>query len=107
MSKVNFYFYVSNLKSECGKAATSLYEQVCSDVNPPQNIPQPRTCTDELDENEYFDKQTVSDKALARCHAAKQGAKAAVYPSAGRTSLGIMGNGFPENVSADTSTANS
>lgn len=107
MSKVNFYSYVSSLSSDCGKAAKSLYEQVCSDVNPKQPIPQPRTCTDELDENEYFDKQTVSDKAMARCHAAKQGAKAAVYPSAGRTSLGIMGNGFSENVSADTSTANS
>ena len=82
MSKVNFYSYVSSLSSDCGKAAKSLYEQVCSDVNPKQPIPQPRTCTDELDENEYFDKQTVSDKALARCHAAKQGAKAAVYPSA-------------------------
>ena len=103
----SFYKYVSSIDSDCGHAAKSLYEQVCSDVNPKQIVPQPRTCTDELDENEYFDKQTVSDKVLAKSHAAKQGAKAAVYPDAGRTSLGIMGTGFPQNVSADTSTASS
>jgi hypothetical protein len=103
----SFYKYVSSIDSDCGQAAKSLYEQVCSDVNPKQIIPQPRTCTDELDENEYFDKQTVSDEVLAKSHAAKQGAKAAVYPDAGRTSLGIMGTGFPQNVSADTSTASS
>ena len=64
MSKVNFYSYVSSLSSDCGKAAKSLYEQVCSDVNPKQPIPQPRTCTDELDENEYFDKQNRLQKTL-------------------------------------------
>lgn len=106
MSNV-FYDFVSSIDRASGRAAKKLYEQVCSDVNPPQVIPQPACCTDELDENEYFDKQTVSDKVLAKSHAAKQGAKAAVYPDAGRTSLGIMGTGFPQNVSANTSTASS
>jgi hypothetical protein len=106
MSNV-FYDFVSSIDRASGRAAKKLYEQVCSDVNPPQAIPQPGCCTDELDENEYFDKQTVSDEILAKSHAAKQGAKSALHPEAGRTSLGIMGNQFPENVSADTATAGS
>lgn len=101
----DFVKFVSSYKSSASSAALAIYEQVCSDVNKPNVVQGPRCCTDELDENEYFDEQTVSDEVLAQCHAAKQGARAAVYPSAGRTSLGIMGNGFPENVCASSGTS--
>ena len=103
--KDGFYTFLLTRDTPVYTAAQSLYEQVCSDVNPKQTIPGPPCCTQELDENEYFDEQTVSDEVLAQCHAAKTGRRAAVYPSAGRTSLGIMGNGFPENVCASSSSS--
>lgn len=101
----DFVKFVSSYKSSASSAALAIYEQVCSDVNKRNVVPDPRCCTDEVDENEYFPEQTVSDEVLAQCHAAKRGARAAVYPSAGRTSNHIMGNGFPENVCASSGTS--
>ena len=48
------------------------------------------------------DVKELSDEALEKVHQAKTGCRRVLAPSAGRTSLGIMGNGFPENVCASS-----
>jgi hypothetical protein len=99
---VEFVKYLSSKNSEPARAALALYEQVCSDVNAPPVSPGQPCCTQSLDENEYFDEPTMSDEALEKVHQAKTGCRRVLAPSAGRTSLGIMGNGFPENVCASS-----
>jgi hypothetical protein len=98
-----FVTYLSSRGTLASQAALALYEQVCSDVNAPPVSPGTPCCTQELDENEYFDEPTLDDETLERVHAAKTGRRTVLAPSAGRTSLGIMGNSMPENVCADTS----
>jgi hypothetical protein len=98
----SFVKYLSSMNSDAARASLALYEQVCSDVNPPLVSPGQPCCTQSLDENEYFDEPTLSDEELDKVHQAKTGFRRVLAPSAGRTTLGIMGNGFPENVCASS-----
>jgi hypothetical protein len=102
----SFVKYLSSRNSDAARAALALYEQVCSDVNAPQVSPGQPCCTQSIDENEYFDEPTLSDEELDKVHQAKTGCREVLAPSAGRTSLGIMGNGFPENVCASSAASN-
>ena len=102
----SFVKYLSSRNSDAARAALALYEQVCSDVNAPQVSPGQPCCTQSIDENEYFDEPTLSDEELDKVHQAKTGYREVLAPSAGRTSLGIMGNGFPENVCASSGSSN-
>lgn len=97
-----FVSYLKTNDSLASRAVIALYEQVCSDVNPKQVSPGQPCCTQSLDENEYFDEPTLSDEELEQVHRAKTGYRQVLAPSAGRTSLGIMGNSFPENVCASS-----
>lgn len=107
-----YNIYLNNLSTDVGAAARSLYEQVCSDVNRPQFIPDMKTCTDEVDTNEYFDKPTLSEEEQAVSEISKVGAGKMTIegkpqtrnPAPGRDSNGIMGTPFSQNTCASTAT---
>ena len=102
-----FVKYLSSLNSPASRAALALYEQVCSDVNMPPTSPGQPCCTQELDENEYFDEPTLSDEERQKVHQAKTGFRQVLAPSAGRTTLGIMGTAAPQNVCASAGSSDS
>ena len=105
--------YLNTLSTEVGTAARSLYEQVCSDVNKTQFVPDMKTCTDGVNTNEYFPEPTLSEEEQAVSEQAKVGAGKMTIegkpqtrnPGPGRTSLGIMGTSFPQNTCASTATS--
>jgi hypothetical protein len=102
-----FVKYLSSLNSPASRAALALYEQVCSDVNMPPTSPGQPCCTQELNENEYFDAQTLSDEKMQKVHQAKTGYRRVLAPAAGRTPLGIMGTKAPQNVCASSGSSKS
>jgi hypothetical protein len=97
----SFVKYLSSRNSDAARASLALYEQVCSDVNPPLVAPGSPCCTQEINYDEYFDKQTVSDAQKKKAILAKTGKRHVLAPDAGRSSTAMSGTKMPQNVCAD------
>ena len=97
----SFVKYLSSMNSDAARASLALYEQVCSDVNPPPMAPGSPCCTQEINYDEYFDKQTVSDNQKKKAVLAKTGYRHVLAPDAGRSSTAMGGTPMPQNVCAD------
>lgn len=108
-----YNIYLKTLNTDVGDAARSLYEQVCSDVNRTQFVPDMKTCTDGVNLNEYFDEPTLSEEEQAQAEMSKVGAGKMTIegkpqtrnPDPGRSSNGIMGTPFSQNTCASTATS--